>query len=131
MRPPRDPYAARLQKKAATRAGGCKCEVCGWEAPAAVRNWAWPSGERDLMTVHHIILLACGGAEAEENRVILCPNCHAVAHTIEPVYGGKQHFGSNNKAEFIAKMKAALFDPEAWEKIVAEAKRASHRLLGR
>jgi hypothetical protein len=47
------------------------CQVCGWRSPAP-----------GPMHVHHIIPFSGGGGEQEDNLIILCPNHHALAHTI-------------------------------------------------
>jgi 5-methylcytosine-specific restriction endonuclease McrA len=31
---------------------------------------------------HHVIPLSCGGADDEANLVLLCANCHGIAHRI-------------------------------------------------
>jgi 5-methylcytosine-specific restriction endonuclease McrA len=34
----------------------------------------------DMMHVHHVTPVSRGGSNAPDNVVLLCPNCHAVAH---------------------------------------------------
>lgn len=47
------------------------CEHCRWQPPA-------PS----ILHAHHVVPVSCGGADAVENLIVLCPNCHAVAHYV-------------------------------------------------
>jgi 5-methylcytosine-specific restriction endonuclease McrA len=57
-----------------TRAAGT-CERCNAPAPFLRRTDGTP-----YLEVHHIKLLADGGADTVENAVALCPNCHRRAH---------------------------------------------------
>ena len=45
---------------------GCKCSLCGWDKTA--------------LDVHHIIPHAQGGSHEHDNLIIVCPNCHRLAH---------------------------------------------------
>lgn len=47
------------------------CEHCRWQPPT-------PS----ILHAHHVVPISCGGADAVENLIVLCPNCHAVAHYV-------------------------------------------------
>ena len=64
----REEYANRGSYKAAlVRTFGDKCMACGWDkAPC---------------DAHHISETANGGKNSVENGIILCPNCHRLAHT--------------------------------------------------
>lgn len=53
------------------------CEVCGWTSPV---------GMEDMMPVHHIKPLSCGGTHETTNLILLCPNCHAIAHKLWPIH---------------------------------------------
>lgn len=68
----RDPYIAVYAKE---RANGV-CQLCHQDAP--FRN---SRGEPYLET-HHIIWLSEGGADAVDNVVALCPNCHRKMHIV-------------------------------------------------
>lgn len=47
------------------------CEHCRWTPPVA-----------SILHAHHIIPISCGGPDARENILVLCPNCHAIAHYV-------------------------------------------------
>lgn len=36
--------------------------------------------DASVLHAHHIIPVACGGTDADENLIVLCPNHHALAH---------------------------------------------------
>jgi 5-methylcytosine-specific restriction protein A len=55
------------------RANGV-CEHCKQKAPFVRRDG------RPYLEVHHVVRLASGGEDTEENAVALCPNCHRRDH---------------------------------------------------
>lgn len=61
---------------ALSRAGGT-CELCLQPAPFADRDGL------PFLEVHHVEHLARGGADAIDNVVALCPNCHRRVHVLE------------------------------------------------
>lgn len=69
----RNPFVAESAKR---RANG-RCQLCEQQAPFKDNN-----GD-PFLHVHHIIWLAKGGADTEENTVALCPNCHAKMHVLD------------------------------------------------
>jgi predicted HNH restriction endonuclease len=56
----------RSQKKRLKKERGDICEVCNWS--------------RGVCDVHHIVPVYKGGSELDSNLIILCPNCHRLAH---------------------------------------------------
>ena len=48
-----------------------KCAICGWGLPG------FPGGSN---VVHHIVEVADGGSNEQENLILLCPNCHKTVH---------------------------------------------------
>lgn len=63
-----------IRRSVESRAGGA-CECCGYGA-----------GEPDLMgvfQVHHIIPVQYGGTDSKNNLILLCHNCHKLAHDYE------------------------------------------------
>jgi hypothetical protein len=52
--------------KAAIRAYGNKCEICGWAEARC--------------DVHHRELKSEGGLHTLANAIVLCPNCHRIEH---------------------------------------------------
>ena len=65
---PKRPHSHRAE---AMKARAVVCEHCGWYPP-----------EPRLLHVHHIVQVACGGKNASSNLIVLCPNCHALAHYV-------------------------------------------------
>lgn len=51
-----------------------KCAVCGWSLPASTHR------HQRGCAFHHIVPVCEGGSNTEENLILLCPNCHAMAH---------------------------------------------------
>lgn len=47
-----------------------KCYVCEFDCA-------------DVLIVHHVLGVANGGMNFENNLAVLCPNCHALAHKIQ------------------------------------------------
>lgn len=80
--PDREAAAARARatknhKRRAAAEGRLRCEACGWQPPpplAAIR----------ILHCHHVIPVNCGGSNDDSNLIILCPNCHAIAHAKTP-----------------------------------------------
>lgn len=46
-----------------------KCVICGW-------------GE-STCDIHHIVPKKNGGSNANDNLIIVCPNCHRIIHTTD------------------------------------------------
>ncbi len=47
------------------------CEHCKWIPPV-----------RTMLHAHHVVPIARGGPDVATNLIVLCPNCHAVAHWV-------------------------------------------------
>ncbi len=60
--------------KSFKRRRGERCEVCGWTPRPPLR----PSA----VNAHHVCPRGEGGDDSDENRLVLCPNHHAVAHAL-------------------------------------------------
>ncbi len=72
----RDPYVSEYAKRLA--AG--KCELCRQPAPFKDKKG------KPYLETHHVIWLSKGGADAIDNTVALCPNCHRKMHIVnDPV----------------------------------------------
>ena len=67
--PVRNPMVISAVRK---RANYC-CERCGWQ------GFEIENGDK-YVEVHHLKMLAEGGADIPENAVALCPNCHREFH---------------------------------------------------
>lgn len=68
---------SKLNRNLLQAYGGCA--ICGWSIP----SWK-PGYERHEPSygchVHHIINVCDGGSEESHNLILLCPNCHKMAH---------------------------------------------------
>jgi 5-methylcytosine-specific restriction endonuclease McrA len=72
------------------------CEVCGWSL--GPDNW-------EALHAHHVIPLACGGSDAFDNLIALCPNHHTMAHRV----GRRDYWrwtGPRSKGQLLAVLKA-------------------------
>ena len=56
------------------KVGHLACERCGYRPPTF---WA-----EKILHVHHIVPVSFGGGDEPSNLVVICPNCHALAHTL-------------------------------------------------
>jgi hypothetical protein len=101
------------------KAGTLHCDVCGWFPPVGLARVS--AGLHTMMHAHHVIPVACGGDDAEANLVLLCPNCHSVAHrlgTISPAKGQWPEFtwsGPRTPKELLNEMDLLILQPRAWE----------------
>lgn len=57
------------------------CEHCCWRAPT-------PS----MLHAHHVVPRACGGSDTIDNLIVLCPNCHALAHYVTATSSMKRKY---------------------------------------
>lgn len=58
---------------------GHKCAICGWSIP----QWIPGYKHHELAggcEMHHVIPVCEGGTEETTNLILLCPNCHKMAH---------------------------------------------------
>jgi len=53
-----------------------RCEVCGWAPPRYGTDYY------KVMEVHHAMPKNAGGKDEPGNLILLCPNCHRIAHRI-------------------------------------------------
>lgn len=60
------------------------CEACTWVPPEAL---LYRPGSDGLLHAHHIVPVACGGPDHPSNLLLLCPNCHAIAHRLGKMGG--------------------------------------------
>ena len=93
----------------------CECAICHWSIP----NWlpTYKRTERMYgLNYHHIIPVAKGGSSGEENVIVLCPNCHKMAHagilTEEEL---KKHTFTKEQVEEIAQKKHEMIKHNAAE----------------
>jgi hypothetical protein len=94
-------HKAHGYRKRIHRDGSPTCAVCGWSIPLPLRTSAVASG----INVHHILPVAHGGTDAEDNLVTLCPNHHALAHVLFPLAAYYQ--GPTNAADFVSLLRMA------------------------
>lgn len=50
-------------------AAGGRCEVCRFAPP-----------DESMLHLHHVIPVHLGGTNVPRNTILVCPNCHAIAH---------------------------------------------------
>lgn len=72
---PADPWKREAQftplAKAKSIRGLELCQHCAWKPPKA-----------SMLHAHHITPRSCGGSDDQKNLIVLCPNCHAIAHFV-------------------------------------------------
>ena len=110
-----DRTASRRLRNQAVQEEGAACYVCGFDFAA-------------VLNLHHFNPLGNGGNDTADNWVMLCPNCHAVAHKLLKASYTPMHLATvgriiKNAVEFDALQKwietnmgSKAFD--AFEKIV-------------
>lgn len=105
----------RSLKAQRAKAGEMRCAVCQWvpPPPIAIRRGL------DLLHAHHVVPLACGGSNGQENLVILCPNHHALAHRVGQ-QNGSRWYGAPTPSDLIAELTALERDPEQWLRLRAQ-----------
>ena len=95
----------RLRQSMIAGGHGC-CEVC---------LWAPPKGMEDILPIHHIVPLSCGGGHSLGNMVLLCPNCHAIAHKkwrivrVDRVQ--RDYYGPRDHHDFIHELRSSATYP--------------------
>ena len=71
--PLRRPIGERIKRDsgvvAKAKHGKEFCEHCRWTPPAP-----------RMLHAHHVFPISFGGSDTLDNLIVLCPNCHAVAH---------------------------------------------------
>jgi hypothetical protein len=91
------------------------CDACGWKAPEIIRQ---KLGTEDaLMNAHHVIPVICGGPDDESNLVLLCRNCHAIAHALGDGrydHNGKWAGEAGTPAELIRLIKSSWLPLPIW-----------------
>jgi hypothetical protein len=93
-------------------AGIRSCEVCGWRFPECVTQ---DDEGGDLLHVHHILPRHAGGRNVTGNLVLLCQNCHRVAHRIFPLQRSRKTYaGPVGRSAFLVEMRLFWADPEYW-----------------
>lgn len=59
----------QAEAKARLMEFGASCEGCNVILP-----------DPEMLHIHHVKPVHCGGTNAQSNTVLVCPNCHALAH---------------------------------------------------
>lgn len=97
--PPEPPPSATFRgpwrnsrNRSLKRRRGAACEVCGWRPRPPLRDTA--------CNAHHVRPRSEGGDDSDENRIILCPNHHAVAHALH------RERPATDRADLIAQLRA-------------------------
>ncbi len=106
------PAVARL-KRARKKEGRASCEACGWIPP---QDLLAKLSRLPLLHAHHVVPIASGGTDAPDNLLLLCPNHHALAHSL----GSQRHgvwYGAQTRMELLAEISAVETDPDLWQRI--------------
>lgn len=64
--------AMHLRRKKEMIADRSTCENCAIILPAA-----------SMLHMHHTVPVSRGGSDGFDNLILLCPNCHAIAHWLD------------------------------------------------
>ena len=67
----RKKQTALARYKRSGELGNC-CAGCGWSVPGCENG--------DGLDIHHVRPVKRGGGDEVDNLVLLCPNCHRIAH---------------------------------------------------
>lgn len=81
----------RATKAAIVAERGGKCEQCGGEFPPVVFDFHHPNNDRkgDLPPSKYLAYGVARGREAVKNLLMLCANCHRIAHWGVNKYGSE------------------------------------------
>lgn len=66
---------AKAKRTILSKTGGV-CEACHTKMP-----------EVEMLHIHHVMPVSRGGTNAMSNVVVVCPNCHALAHWMDRTFG--------------------------------------------
>jgi hypothetical protein len=70
----------------------------------------------EMMELHHVVPVACGGGDSPENLLLLCPNHHRLAHKLTSIsYKRGAYFGPRSREEMIQSLTLVESDPSAWQ----------------
>jgi hypothetical protein len=89
------------------------CEVCGWRPPP---DGVLP-GKVSLLEAHHVVPVSCGGTHEEDNLVLLCPTCHALADRLgrrRRKDGEAVSFAPRTREALVSTLRHLRDDPEGW-----------------
>lgn len=82
------------------------CEACGWVPPPTIFL------ARRLLHHHHVLPRALGGSDDAANRVIICPNCHAIVHAeitrVQKNTDPNSYTGPRTREELLERLRAVL-----------------------
>lgn len=76
------------------------CTHCAWRPPK-------PS----MLHGHHITPRACGGSDDPENIIVLCPNCHALAHYVTAMSRLQRRYTGPSTARELRRWMDAAYKP--------------------
>jgi hypothetical protein len=110
--------------------GVSRCEGCGWAPPLAMRALDERAFTR-LLHAHHVVPIACGGADEASNLVLVCPTCHSIAHALGEMVtrqGRTVWEGPAERAHLIFELRT-IRSPKAWAAYVGRGRNAAWELL--
>jgi hypothetical protein len=98
---PRPPSRSSIHKTAKTTLleGASGCERCGHQPPRKLAA--------RVLHLHHVKPRAAGGSDDPSNLILLCANCHQLAHSL--AYRRKRYWsGPEARTDFLAWMEKRL-----------------------
>lgn len=101
--------------------GTARCEVCGWEPPSLPN---YPNSYSVMgLQIHHVLPRRDGGDDSDANLILLCPNHHAVAHCIMPLWRSSRgaRVTGITRAHLLTALRLADKHPQGWLKMYKPA----------
>ena len=92
-----------------------RCIVCGWTPPPMLELLSVRGNKPSIIELHHILPVAVGGTDTEENVIPLCPNHHRIADLLAGMsdIGGRKAVGITSRERLIEMLTLLDTDPDA------------------
>jgi hypothetical protein len=123
---------ARFKAKMAD-AGKSRCQVCRWKPPRGLA--ALHDDASSMLHAHHVVPIACGGADRESNLVLVCPTHHAISHKLgRMVQSGpraERWRGPRTPEELLFEIRLMEKEPEAFAEYIAHGRKYENALAER
>jgi HNH endonuclease len=102
-----------------------QCESCRWRPPKGLLLIV----DRPLVEFlhgHHVVPVACGGADEATNLALLCQRCHAIAHRLGSITGigdiPRHWSGPETRAQLLFELQL-IRDDRAWAEYIKGGRR--------
>ena len=96
-------------KRANLGSGMASCTACGWQPPSFLTD----GHKRFFLNIHHLVPVADGGNDEDENLIILCPNCHSLANYLPSIITLPR--GANHRSSLIRHLQRLNTAPDDWK----------------